>query len=50
MGRAFLLVMDSLGIGGAPDADKYGDEGANTLGAIARRFADEDIPFSIPFL
>ncbi len=50
MARAFLLVMDSLGIGGAPDAQKYGDEGANTLGSIAGRYAEEDIPFSIPFL
>lgn len=38
--RAFLLVMDSVGIGGAPDADLYfnddlPDRGANTLGHIA---------------
>jgi phosphopentomutase len=32
--RALLLVLDSVGIGGAPDAAKYGDEGANTLGHI----------------
>lgn len=36
MGRAFLLILDSVGIGGAPDARAYGDEGANTLGNIAR--------------
>ena len=35
MPRAFLLVMDSLGIGGAPDAGRFGDEGADTLGHIA---------------
>lgn len=29
--RAFLIVFDSVGIGAAPDAKKYGDEGANTL-------------------
>ncbi|MEQ3708314.1 MAG: phosphopentomutase [Tateyamaria sp.] len=39
MGRAFLVVMDSVGIGGAPDADAYfngtvPDTGANTLGHI----------------
>ena len=34
MPRAFLLVLDSLGIGGAPDAASFGDEGANTLGHI----------------
>jgi phosphopentomutase len=37
MSRAFLFVMDSVGIGGAPDASKFGDEGANTLGHIANR-------------
>jgi phosphopentomutase len=40
MPRAFLVVMDSVGIGGAPDADGYfngdlPDTGANTLGHIA---------------
>ena len=35
MARAFLLVMDSVGIGGAPDAADFGDDGADTLGHIA---------------
>ena len=35
MARAFLFVLDSFGIGGAPDARDYGDEGSNTLGHIA---------------
>ena len=35
MSRAFVLVMDSLGIGGAADAEKYGDTGADTLRSIA---------------
>lgn len=35
MSRAFLIVMDSVGCGGAPDAAAFGDEGANTLGHIA---------------
>lgn len=35
MARAFLFVMDSFGIGGAPDAAHYGDLGADTLGHIA---------------
>ncbi|MEZ5591713.1 MAG: phosphopentomutase [Gammaproteobacteria bacterium] len=35
MARAIILVLDSLGIGGAPDASAYGDQGANTLGHIA---------------
>ena len=35
MSRAFLFVMDSVGIGGAPDAAQFGDAGANTLGHIS---------------
>lgn len=35
MARAFLFVLDSIGIGGAPDACAYGDEGSDTLGHIA---------------
>lgn len=35
MARAFLLVLDSFGIGGASDAAAYGDAGADTLGHIA---------------
>jgi phosphopentomutase len=35
MTRAFLIVMDSVGCGGAPDAAEFGDEGANTLAHIA---------------
>ncbi|PYG61953.1 MULTISPECIES: phosphopentomutase [Rhizobium/Agrobacterium group] len=35
MARALLLVLDSFGVGGAPDAEHYGDLGANTLGHIA---------------
>ncbi len=35
MARAFLFVLDSFGVGGAPDASDYGDLGSNTLGHIA---------------
>ncbi len=35
MARAFLIVMDSVGAGGAPDAAAFGDAGSNTLGHIA---------------
>lgn len=31
--RVFLIVLDSVGIGELPDADKYGDVGSNTLKA-----------------
>lgn len=40
MARAFLIVMDSVGAGGAPDAAAFGDEGANTLGHIALACAE----------
>lgn len=33
--RIFLIVIDSLGIGAMPDSDRFGDEGADTLGHIA---------------
>ncbi|MCZ4367836.1 phosphopentomutase [Sulfitobacter dubius] len=44
MGRAFLVVIDSVGIGGAPDAGEFfngnlPDTGANTLGHIAQACA-----------
>ena len=32
--RIIILVMDSVGIGHAPDAANFNDEGANTLGHI----------------
>jgi len=35
MSRAMLVVLDSLGIGALPDAARYGDAGADTLGHIA---------------
>ncbi|QLK87843.1 phosphopentomutase [Arsenophonus endosymbiont of Aphis craccivora] len=35
MKRVFIMVLDSFGIGATPDADRYGDAGANTLGHIA---------------
>ncbi len=39
MTRAFLVVLDSVGAGGAPDAAAFGDAGANTLGHIAEACA-----------
>ena len=36
--RVFLIVLDSFGVGYEPDADRFGDVGANTLASIA---ADE---------
>ncbi|QIJ74623.1 phosphopentomutase [Methylobacterium sp. NI91] len=39
MARALLIVLDSVGIGGAPDADRYGDAGSDTVGHIAEACA-----------
>ncbi|WP_078391285.1 phosphopentomutase [Shouchella patagoniensis] len=42
--RVFLIVMDSVGIGAAPDAKEFGDEGTNTLGSIAKAFNGLQVP------
>jgi len=34
--RIFLIVLDSFGIGMAPDADLFNDEGSNTLATICK--------------
>lgn len=39
MTRALLLVLDSVGVGGAPDAARFGDEGSDTVGHIAEAAA-----------
>jgi phosphopentomutase len=39
MSRALICVLDSFGIGGAEDAERFGDAGADTLGHIARACA-----------
>ncbi|AAO27189.1 phosphopentomutase [Buchnera aphidicola str. Bp (Baizongia pistaciae)] len=36
MKRAFLIVLDSFGIGATKDAHRFGDVGANTFGNIAK--------------
>lgn len=41
--RVFLIVLDSLGIGEAPDAKDYNDVGSNTIGHIAEKM-DLNIP------
>ncbi|WP_409301500.1 phosphopentomutase [Peribacillus sp. SCS-155] len=42
--RIFLIVMDSVGIGEAPDAELFGDEGADTLGHIAEKMNGLNMP------
>ena len=39
MPRALLIVLDSVGVGGAEDAAAYGDAGADTIGHIAQACA-----------
>lgn len=36
MKRVFLIVLDSVGIGELPDAEMFGDNGANTLKSISK--------------
>ncbi len=43
MKRAFLIVLDGLGVGGATDAATYGDAGADTLGNVARAVGGLDL-------
>jgi phosphopentomutase len=50
MSRAFILLLDSFGLGALPDADKYGDTGANTLGHIAQWAAAAGRPLALPNL
>jgi len=51
MARAIILVLDSFGIGATADADRFGDEGSDTLGSIARvRAISEKGPLNLPNL
>ena len=55
MARVFLVVMDSVGIGGAPDADKYfngdvSDFGSNTVLHIAEHMQEKGSPLNLPQL
>ncbi len=55
MSRAFLVVIDSVGIGGAPDADRFfngtvPDTGANTVGHIAAEMTKLGTPLNVPTL
>lgn len=42
--RVLLVVLDSVGIGALPDAEKYGDVGSNTLGNVARAVGGLNLP------
>lgn len=42
--RAILIVLDSAGVGELPDADKFGDVGANTFGNISKSCNGINLP------
>ncbi len=42
--RAFLVVLDGVGIGALPDAADYGDEGSDTLGNLANAVGGLELP------
>jgi phosphopentomutase len=48
--RAIILVMDSFGLGATPDAVRFGDEGADTLGHIAEARYNAGKPLDVPNL
>ena len=50
MSRAFILLLDSFGLGATPDANTFGDEGANTFGHIASWAAGQGQPMALPNL
>lgn len=51
MRRVLWFILDSVGIGGAPDAEAFGDGGSDTLGHIAAWFVtNEGRPLNLPNL
>ncbi|MEW6653958.1 MAG: phosphopentomutase [Bacteroidota bacterium] len=44
MNNFIVIVLDSLGIGELPDADKYGDKGSDTLGNMAKKLGGLNLP------
>lgn len=42
--RVILIILDSLGVGGLPDAEQFGDIGVNTLNNIAKNVESFEIP------
>lgn len=48
--KVVVLLFDSFGIGQAPDAADFGDEGSDTLGHIVEYFSKNRLSFSLPNL
>lgn len=43
--RVIILIIDSLGVGELPDAEKYGDVGSNTLANTAKAVGGLKVPY-----
>ncbi|MGQ0709431.1 MAG: phosphopentomutase [Rhodoferax sp.] len=50
MARAVVVILDSFGVGAAPDAARFGDVGADTFGHIARWCLEHGRPLHLPHL
>jgi len=44
MKKCILIVIDSLGVGAAPDANKFGDEESNTFGNVSKIIGELNLP------
>ncbi len=42
--RAIVIIIDGVGVGELPDADKYGDTGSDTLGNLSRETGGLNLP------
>jgi phosphopentomutase len=43
-GRGFLVVLDGVGVGDAPDAAEFGDSGSDSIGNTARHLGKLELP------
>lgn len=48
--RVILIVLDSVGAGAADDAERFGDQGAHTLGHISSWCKDNGMNYSLPHM
>ncbi|MCK4308269.1 phosphopentomutase, partial [candidate division WOR-3 bacterium] len=44
MKRVIVIILDGVGCGELPDAEKYGDKGSNTLGNLAKKLGGLKLP------
>ena len=44
MKKCILIVIDSLGVGASPDANKFGDEESNTFGNVSKVIGELNLP------